>query len=246
MSISLAEFPSASVNFYRDESSSCVRVLPQPEPLNLILYLPSSLNRNKVESFIHRQFKLKHEAEIRHYMPYLLSLEDSSQTVLSAAGFRPACSEKLFLEKYLDEPVERLLSNRLGNNIDRFQIIEVGNLASDCPGSSRLMIMAMTCLFDQHGFEWVVMTGTNELANIFRNLELAPIMLARAEASRLDDEQYDWGKYYAHDPQVMTGNIKSAHQELSRSIHYRNFINSLQAFNLSPCSKKNSRYESNS
>jgi len=156
---------------------------------------------------------------------------------LSASGFRPACGEQLFLEKYLDEPVESLLSRQIGKNINRRSVIEVGNLASDCPGSSRLMIMAMNCLFDQQGFGWVVMTGTNELLNIFTNLQLEPLLLVQAEAYRLDDEQYDWGRYYTHCPRVMAGNVKSGHQELSKSAHYQQFINSLHVFNLPPCTK---------
>lgn len=236
MSISLAELPSGSVDFCRNKTSPVFHVLPRPEPLNLVLYLPSSLNRFNVESFIRRQFRLKHDAEIKYFMPYLLSLENSNRTVFSAAGFRPACDERLFLEKYLDEPVESLLSRQFGLDIHRSSVIEVGNLASDCPGSSRMMIMAMTCLFNQQGFDWVVMTGTNELLNIFTNLELEPTLLVPAEASRLDNEQFDWGRYYTHDPSVMAGNVKSGHGKLSTSIQYRHFIDNLRAFNLPPCS----------
>lgn len=235
MCISLAELQLNSIDCFRDVFPTELYILPRPEPLNLILYLPASLNRLHVESFIYNQFKLKHGAEIRYFMPYLLSLENSNKEVISAAGFRPACNENLFLEQYLDESVETLLSGFFRRSIQRESIIEVGNLASDCPGSSRLMIMSMTSLFEQQGFEWVVMTGTNELLNIFRNLKLQPIPITQAEASRLCDKQSNWGSYYTHDPRVMAGNIRKGHRELIKSKHYRKFINSLRALNLSEC-----------
>lgn len=237
MCISLAELPLKSIDIFWENFSPDSQLSPQSDPLNLVLYFPSSLNRVHVESFIYNQFKLKHNAEISQYMPYLLSLENANHEVLSAAGFRPSCNEQLFLEQYLDEPIEMLLSGYFGEKIYRNSIIEVGNLASDCPGSSRLMIMAMTCLFDQQGFEWVVMTGTNELLNIFRNLQLQPLPLTPAEASRLNKEQDKWGSYYTHDPQVMTGNIKAGHEELFKSNYYRQFISNLHTFSLPGCAQ---------
>lgn len=240
MSINLAELPSASAGYSKENIYKQICLLPQPHPLSLKLYLPSSSKREIVESFIHKQFKLKHGASIKHYMPYLLSLESCSGSVLSAAGFRQACDHRLFLEMYLDEPVEKTISKYTNEYIERSSLIEVGNLASDCPGSSRLMIMAMTCIFNQLEFKWVAMTGTKELANIFRNLRLIPIILVDAEASRLASERNEWGQYYSHCPQVMAGDIRYAHQQLCKSVHYQKFINSLNTFNLPPCSKKKS------
>ena len=237
MSINLAELPQSSIDFYSERSIPGIQLSPQPNPLSLILYLPVSLARDNVELFIKQQFRLKHGALIKHYMPYLLSLENSDNQVLAAAGFRPACKDELFLEQYLDKSVEHYLQLKLGEKIQRSSIIEVGNLASDSPGSSRLMIMAMTCLFDQQGFEWVVMTGTNELINIFKNLSLKPVPLAHARASCLKEEQFNWGSYYTHNPRVLAGNIKNGHKKLLQSNHYRQFINSLCACNLPPCTK---------
>ena len=236
MSISLAELPSAYTGGSDENLYSQICLLPQPEPLSLKLYLPSSLRRRAVESFIFRQFRLKHGASIRHFMPYLISLEEMRGGVLSAAGFRPACENRLFLEKYLDIPVEKAISLHTSEQIERLSVIEVGNLASDCPGSSRLLIMAMTYLFNQQGFEWVTMTGTNDLINIFRNLQLNIFFLGRADAKRLANEQNDWGRYYTHNPQVMAGSISDGHHQLSKSAHYLTFISSLHTFNLPPCS----------
>src|SRR5690606_3444027 len=105
------------------------------------------------------------------------------------------------------------------------------------PGSSRLMIVVMTYLFNQRGFEWVVMTGTNELLNIFANLQLDLHLLARAEAEKLGDGQTDWGSYYTHNPRVMTGNVKRGHQKLIESDFYLNFIHSDHTADLHFCER---------
>lgn len=238
MSINLAEFPSGLVSYYQNNlSEPQLQGLPRPEPLNLKLYFPSSKQRTHVEEFISRHFYRKHGAHIRHYMPCLLALENSGGDIFSATGFRVASGEQLFLENYLEVPIEKILAQKTGNIINRDSVIEAGNLASGNSGSSRLMIMAMTYLLDQKGFEWVVMTGTNELLNIFRNLDLELEILERAEVRCLaDNEQLEWGTYYSKCPHVMTGNVRLGNSRLMKSIAYRNFISSLRGINLPPCS----------
>lgn len=236
MSVNLAELPYWAIGNFRQKTDHGNRTLQQPAQLNLFLYLPASLNRDLVESFIHRQFRRMYGAEIKHYPPYLLTLEHPRHEILAATGFRQACNEQLFLEKYLEAPVELVLSRHEKRIIDRKLIIEAGNLASDSPGYSRLLIMTIVFLLNQQGFEWVVMTGTRGLVNSFAKLHLQPLFLARAEAACLGAEQYDWGSYYTHHPQVMAGNIQQCNELLLDTNAYQEYLGSLRAFNFPPCS----------
>ncbi len=238
MSINLAVLPSAAVAYYQSGHMPDVRGLPRPEPLYLNLYRPDGDERVHVEAFVRDRFMVTHHADIKHYHPYLLSLETAAGTVLATAGFRPACNADLFLEQYLDNPVEVLLSGLFSRDIDRASIIEVGNLASDCPGSSRLLIMAMTWLFQMHNLEWVVMTGTHDLMNVFKNLDLEPAMITEARACRLGEHQHDWGHYYDKRAYVMAGNILDGHQRLLQSRAYHNFIQSLESIQFSKCGQR--------
>ena len=89
----------------------------------------SVTQRKDIENFIHRRFAESYDANIRQFMPILLCLKDQSSSPRAALGLRPASNEKLFLENYLDQPVEKLLSSMANKTISRSEIIEVGNLA---------------------------------------------------------------------------------------------------------------------
>ena len=63
--------------------------------------------RKTVEAFIAQRFLAMHGAQITVFMPQLLVLFDDQGAVQAAVGMRDAGCERLFLEYYLDHPVER-------------------------------------------------------------------------------------------------------------------------------------------
>jgi phosphoglycolate phosphatase-like HAD superfamily hydrolase len=105
--------------------------------------------------------------------------------------------------------VEELLARAAGHAVPRARIAEVGNLAAAAPGMGRALIPAMARQLHQLGYRWVVFTATRELRNALRRLQLEPLVLAPARAERLPDRGASWGSYYAHDPAVVGGRIRS-------------------------------------
>ena len=84
--------------------------LPAP-PRLIVLRAPGAL-RTSVESFIQSVYASSYGATIREFAPQLVCLKANGK-VIAAAGYRLA-TEPLFLERYLDRPVEQLLgSSRL-------------------------------------------------------------------------------------------------------------------------------------
>jgi len=166
-----------------------------------------SAARREVEQFIRHSFARNHGANIRHFLPRLLSLHREDASLLAAFGIRPATTGRLFLETYLDQPIQTVLSQRLDQPITRQTIVEVGNLSAR-PGSTRLMIAALTALLYCEGFRWVAFTGTTQLHNSFLRLGLEPLTLCPAEKTRLPAEEQDgWGNYYDQKPCVFGGDI---------------------------------------
>lgn len=231
MTIDLAVIPTESVHPYRNRRIAATSLPNDHRPLNLVLYIPESHKRTVVEAFIYGRYLQEHRARVSHFLPYLISLETTSRQVVAAAGFRPGSSGKLFLERYLAGPIEQVLAGKLGVSVSRDALVEVGNLAADGTHSSRLMIMAMTAFFHQHGFTRVAMTGTRELANILRRMQLEPMELVNADADKLGEEKNDWGSYYEHQPRVMTGSITASHEKMMMTVNYRHFIRSLRMVN---------------
>lgn len=187
----------------------------------LSLHLWDDPGRGELEHFIHRCFADVHQADVHHYLPELLALRDSHGQLIAAAGMRPASSGPLFLERYLDEPLEHAISRVANVPKARECMVEVGNLASLSAGSARIMITAVTWLLATRGLEWVAFTGAATLINSFQRLGLVPTVLAPADPARLDEPAGQWGQYYAQHPQVFVGEIHQGFERLSTAGVFR-------------------------
>lgn len=194
-------------------------MLPAARPgAELHLALPrDAAQRAALEAFIQERFAHHHQARIRHFMPCLLGLEGLDGSLHGAVGCRNAETQPLFLERYLDAPIEQVIASRLGRQVARSEIVEVGNLAADGQGSGRALIVAVTELVAMLGFNWVVFTGTRSLRNSFARLGLGPQALAPADPARIGAEAADWGTYYAQQPMVMAGEIQPSHRRLDHA-----------------------------
>lgn len=181
----------------------------------LSLVLEQDAGRVELEGFIHACFAAVHHADVHHYLPELLSLHDSHGRLIAAAGMRLAGNNALFLEHYLDEPLESAVSRLTGGVHAREGMVEVGNLASLSAGSARIMIIAVTWLLASRGLQWVAFTGAATLLNSFQRLGLEPVVLVEADPERLNGERAQWGTYYSQHPQVFAGNIQQGFQRLS-------------------------------
>jgi ABC-type lipopolysaccharide export system ATPase subunit len=77
----------------------------------------------------------------------LLGLYRADGVLVGACGLNQAChgehEQPLYLEQYLEQPVEAAIETRLGVRPARHRIIEVGNLACSEPGHARLMFAAL-------------------------------------------------------------------------------------------------------
>jgi len=192
--------------------------------LALDLFEPESVSskisdRHDVEKFIHRVFSRAYDADLNHYLPRLMSLRNSNNRVIAALGMREASSGPLFLETYLDSPVEHVISRLGGTLTTRRQIMEVGNLASMHRGGLRNLIIALTSYLRGAGSEWVVFTAVPAVRNAFEALDLPLYTLAVADKSRLDEkEQVKWGRYYETGPVVVAGRVEDGYRRIRELI----------------------------
>ncbi len=176
---------------------------------------PGAEYRLAAEQFVSACFKQHYGAEIRHFMPLLMSLSDQHDELKAVLGFRYADDTPLFLENYLDRPVEQLLAARLKRPVDRSSLVEVGNLAVTTPGGGRWLITALTAYLSTTGSEWALFTIGPAMHNAFSRLGLELIDLAPARRESLPlEEQSRWGSYYDQKPRVMAGRIAQGHKVL--------------------------------
>ena len=190
------------------------RAEPQARRRLDLVPLRDAAGQQAAIDFIRRRFSLAHQARVSHFMPQLFGLQSEDGTLHGAAGCRRADSGALFLERYLDVPIEQAIFERSGVQVERHQIVEVGNLAASGLGTARTLIVKLTRQLALQGFRWVTFTGTQEVLNSFRRLGLAPQSLALADPARMGESLADWGRYYDSQPQVVFGEILPAHRQL--------------------------------
>lgn len=165
--------------------------------------------RHNVEALIQARFATAYDAHIARFMPRLFSLQREAGTTLGAFGLREAALQPLFLERYLEQPIETAIGRAIGQPVSRGTIVEVGQFAGSGAGAFRTLILRLTERLHEEGHRWVVFTGTTALRNAFARLGLAPQELGPADPTRLSaDEQAAWGSYYQHGPRVMFGDIR--------------------------------------
>lgn len=169
--------------------------------------------RADAERFVRAAYRAHFNARLEAFPPMLFALYGRADLILAVAGLRPAATEPLFLEIYLDEPIELALARRTGSSVARAQTIEVGSLATRAPGYARTLIQSLTALLYHRQYDWVVFTAVHALRNTFRRLGLAPLPLCAADPARLADPGA-WGSYYEHAPQVMYGNVLLGYRRL--------------------------------
>jgi hypothetical protein len=162
-----------------------------------------------VEAFIARRFQEVHGARIAHFMPTLLAMQGEDGEIRATVGVRDAGQQALFLEYYLDRPVEAVLAARSELQVppSRSRIAEIGNLASVDRRASRRLFAILSSHLASENFEWAVFTGCGALIHMFDTLGIQTFNLGRALQSRLPVDQQTWGGYYEDNPQVVAGRV---------------------------------------
>jgi hypothetical protein len=169
----------------------------------LKVYEPHTPGRAVVEEFIQTIYAERYGARVPSFAPVLLALESADGKTLAAVGYRSAANEQLFLEHYLNQPVEQALFGSAAQAQQRQHVVEVAHLVAIKPGAGRLMMVELGKWLRKLGAEWAVSTVTRELRHLFIRMGIAPLALGAASPERLGDEARCWGEYYSHDPVVL-------------------------------------------
>lgn len=189
----------------------------RPAPARLKVRGRDDEGRDAVERFVQDVYARRHGAQVRHFAPWLVSLEsgpENEPTILAAAGYRLG-TEPLFLERYLDEPVQSLLAGA-DPQVARERIVEVGHLAASEAGQGRRLILLLGPHLARLGVQWVVGTLTQELRHLFERMGVDAVPLGVADPARLGEQAADWGTYYDHRPVVLAGHLPQALTRLGR------------------------------
>ncbi len=130
-------------------------------------------------------------------------------------GYRRADTGPLFLENYLDVPVEQAVGSAFGRDYARCHIVEIGNMAAEtAPAMIALWAEASNDL--GHEAEIAVAVLTAPLRGMFGRLGVKLTELGRADPARLGASARQWGQYYRQDPIICASSIADGQACLAR------------------------------
>jgi len=176
---------------------------------------PGDPDWGETTAYIQDTYARAYDANIDSFMPRIMRVSNADGDYRAVMGFRLAGEERLFLENYLDDPIEDVISHYLGKPVKRSKIIEVGNLAEAEPGDARMALVGGTAYMWSLGCRWLVFTGVSRMRNSFRRLGLDIWELMAADEKMLSPEEVaKWGTYYQSNPVVCFGDIKQGHDNL--------------------------------
>lgn len=191
------------------EAAYDLRIFSKPKRYTLQEIKAHEINathadRPEVEAFIAEVFYRAYRANIKNFMPKLIALRDQEHNLMAAFGMREASDSPLFLEQYLDEPIEAIISRSFDQTILRSEITEIGNLAVANPRNSGILISHVIQHSLAANVQWCVATAHHTLQNglIKGGVDVRP--LQTVEPQRLpEDELVKWGSYYEQTPQII-------------------------------------------
>jgi hypothetical protein len=180
------------------------------------LFTQECAGRGALEHYISKKYLQVHDAHINECLPILVGIRDKAEP-LAAFGLRPGHYRPMFLEQYLDSPIEQQVASISKHPIDRCSLIEIGNMAITRKGYGPLAMVVLAMSLAEAGYEWMVFTITEQVEKLMKRLGFEPHYLAGADPSRLQGEPSIWGSYYNNNPRVMVGNIRTAVDIITQS-----------------------------
>lgn len=191
------------------------------------LYDIHNVQRSKAEAAVKKIFRSAHGADITSFLPCLLTAE-INQRIAAVVGVRSAVNQPLFLEQYLNFPIETAIKNINGLDISRTSLVEIGNLVSCKTGISRQLFIVLAFALAQANIEWVSFTATTQVEQVLAKLSLQPVIIGQASEASLANGNGNWGSYYVDRPNVCVGNVYNAVHELKKSIAIREMTTKLE------------------
>ena len=158
--------------------------------------------RRELEFFIAENYKKIHQAKISYFADNLFGCHDGEQFMASLGITFLVDRHHGFIEEYLDEPAEQAIAKIYKQPIAREQIVELGNLSSVVPGSTRKVIEKISPELKKRNVNWAIFAINVPVLNAFHKAGLEPKFICEAKHAKLKDQKTNWGSYYETKPGV--------------------------------------------
>ena len=165
--------------------------------------------REELREFIAKKYDRTHGANPCLDFGHWHWVRGERENPLAALAHRAASDGPLYLETYLTQPIEEVVSAALNEQIDRRAIVEIGCLAAE-PTPALIQLWCEASVTLSADFRIAVATLTRPLRAIFAKLGMPITVLTTADPTRLSPGGgAEWGSYYELDPLVCAGDIRA-------------------------------------
>lgn len=189
------------------ESTDGLAVPRRPRRLDIVGH--GEPGREPLERFVEARFHAAFGARLAGHYPILTGVFGLDGAPRAAAGVRLAETEPLFLERYLNAPVESAVAAAFETPVGRDDVVEIGSLASvSAPATLELFGALAGWLSASQGRRFAVATLRPDLARLLSRAGFGLRRLGAADPGRLDGAARAWGSYYQAAPQVYAGEIR--------------------------------------
>ncbi len=159
--------------------------------------------------FTQAHYRRRLDCALTEGYPEIVVMRESG-VITAVAGIRAASASTLFLEQYLDAPVERVVSLVRGKTIARSQIVELGSFTALDRARALALMNELPALLADRQFTYLVCTANRSIRLCLRIQGIHARVIASASEDLLMKQDENWGKYYQHDPLVLMGSIHEA------------------------------------
>ena len=173
----------------------------------------------EIDRFVRARFTQAHGAAVEPNYPAWHDCAVGTHGHRAALGYREAGTETLFLEAYLDRPIEQVVSRAFGRLVARGDIVEMGCLASESPAAlltvwdaAARSLAARPCV--------AVATLTATVRRLLGRVGVPLTELAVAMPNRIASPA-GWGRYYDDDPRVCAGMVAQGADHIARYVALR-------------------------
>ncbi len=150
--------------------------------------------------FTRESYEKRLGCHLEAFYPRIFVLS-SEEGILGVCGIRTAGDEPLFLEQYLDMPIEQCIDD--GN---RACIVELGGFSARSRIHALEVMGRLAQTLSEEGFTQVACTANLPVRQCLRKLGISFIELSSADPERIDASD-KWGEYYRTSPLVLVGDI---------------------------------------
>ncbi|WP_100642863.1 thermostable hemolysin [Alteromonas facilis] len=184
-------------NEERRNTSRCENVAKK-YAFNIDAYAIGDIDREEAEHFIQEGFKRAYNATVSVTMPWILAINNGA--FKAALGIRPA-TDTLFLEQYLDNPVEQYLAST--RQIQRSHIAEIGHLYSNSNKFTLPLFLTTAVSLFTNEYKYMVFSATEHVLQLISRAGIPHTFLSNADPARLNTASDNWGSYYDTKPKVV-------------------------------------------